>query len=246
MTHWKSRAAWRLEQAGRERTWALVSARAEGISIRTLATAAGLSPSRVHQLVAAAGLDALDAALGELRAAGWPAPAIAEMIGGMLAGGMLADRATTGDLQAVAWLALCGLGLGLVLPTAVDAALGAVDDETSGVSSGILQALRSAGGVFGAAILGAIMNTIYRDPAQPSGIQPASVRARQCSHRRRRRHDRALAGAAPRRPRILPQRRVPSQRAADLGAGHYGKCTQTGNASLQLRSRHTMPGRHAG
>jgi hypothetical protein len=47
-----SRAAWRLEQAERERTWALVSARAEGISIRTLATAAGLSPSRVHQIVA--------------------------------------------------------------------------------------------------------------------------------------------------------------------------------------------------
>ena len=67
-----SRAAWRLEQAGRERTWALVSARAEGISIRTLATAAGLSPSRVYQLVAAADLDAL----GELRAAGWPPPKI--------------------------------------------------------------------------------------------------------------------------------------------------------------------------
>ena len=69
-----SRAAWRLEQAERERTWALVSARAEGISIRTLATAIGLSPSRVHQIVAAAGLDALDAAIGELRAAGWAAP----------------------------------------------------------------------------------------------------------------------------------------------------------------------------
>ena len=68
------RAAWRLEQAERERTWALASARAEGISIRALATAAGLSPSRVHQIVAAAGLDALDAALSELRAAGWPAP----------------------------------------------------------------------------------------------------------------------------------------------------------------------------
>ena len=68
------RAAWRLEQAGRERTWALVSARAEGISIRTLAAAAGLSPSRVRQIVAAADLDALDAALGELRAAGWTAP----------------------------------------------------------------------------------------------------------------------------------------------------------------------------
>jgi hypothetical protein len=70
-----SRAAWRLEQAERERTWALpVSARADGISIRTLAAAAGLSPCRVHQLVAGADLDALDAAPGELRAAGWPAP----------------------------------------------------------------------------------------------------------------------------------------------------------------------------
>ncbi len=63
----------RLEQAGRERTWALVPARAEGISIRTLAAASGLSPSRVHQLVAGAGLDAVIAAPGELRAAGWPA-----------------------------------------------------------------------------------------------------------------------------------------------------------------------------
>ena len=44
-----------------------------GISIRTLA-AIGLSPSRVDQLVAEADRDALDAALGELRAAGWPAP----------------------------------------------------------------------------------------------------------------------------------------------------------------------------
>jgi hypothetical protein len=57
-----------LEQAERERTWALFSARAEGISIRTLAAIG--RPSRVHQLVAAADLDALDAPLGELRAAG--------------------------------------------------------------------------------------------------------------------------------------------------------------------------------
>jgi len=69
-----TRAAWRLEQAERERAWALASARAEEISIRTLAKAAGLLPSRVHQIVAAADLDELDAALGELRTAGWPAP----------------------------------------------------------------------------------------------------------------------------------------------------------------------------
>ena len=69
-----SRAAWRLEQAERERCWALASARAEGVSIRKLAAAAGLSPARVHQITADADLDELDAALGELRAAGWPAP----------------------------------------------------------------------------------------------------------------------------------------------------------------------------
>ena len=69
-----SRAAWRLEHAERERVWALVSARAEGVSIRKLAAAAGLSPSRVHQIVADADMDVLDAALGELRAAAWPAP----------------------------------------------------------------------------------------------------------------------------------------------------------------------------
>ena len=69
-----SRAAWRLWSRlngnGRGR-W---SGPRRGISIRTLATAAGLSPSPVHQIVADADPDALDAALGELRAAGWPAP----------------------------------------------------------------------------------------------------------------------------------------------------------------------------
>jgi hypothetical protein len=49
-----SRAAWHREQAEREHTWALASARAEGVSIRTLAAAAGLSPARVHQITAGA------------------------------------------------------------------------------------------------------------------------------------------------------------------------------------------------
>jgi hypothetical protein len=63
--------------AGAGRTGTDVGAgvgRAEGVSIRTLAVAVGLSSSRVHQIVADADLDALDAQLGELRAAGWPAP----------------------------------------------------------------------------------------------------------------------------------------------------------------------------
>jgi hypothetical protein len=69
-----SRAAWRLEQAERERTWALVAARAEGDLDPHPGHGDRAVTRRVHQLVAAADLDALDAALGELRAAGWPAP----------------------------------------------------------------------------------------------------------------------------------------------------------------------------
>lgn len=69
-----SRAAWRLDQAERERAWALASARAEGVSIRTLATAAGLSSSRVHQLVTAVDLEEAETAVAELRSAGWPCP----------------------------------------------------------------------------------------------------------------------------------------------------------------------------
>jgi hypothetical protein len=69
-----TRAAWRLKQAERERAWALSSARAEGISIRQLATAVGLSPTRVHQIVTAADPDEAETALGDLRSMGWPAP----------------------------------------------------------------------------------------------------------------------------------------------------------------------------
>jgi hypothetical protein len=69
-----TRAAWRPEQAERERAWALAAAKAEGAPIREIAAAAGLSSSRVHQVVTDADIGALDAAPGALRSAGWPAP----------------------------------------------------------------------------------------------------------------------------------------------------------------------------
>jgi hypothetical protein len=47
----------------------------EGVSIRRIAAAAGLGPTRVHAIVRDADLDGLDTALGELRLlCGWPAP----------------------------------------------------------------------------------------------------------------------------------------------------------------------------
>jgi hypothetical protein len=98
-----SRAAWRLEQAGRERARALAWARAGGISIRTLAAAAGLCPARVHQVVAGAwpgraGRGALRAAGSGLAGPGDPDPAQDAGLGGRAAS---ADRLS----DEVRWLA---------------------------------------------------------------------------------------------------------------------------------------------
>jgi hypothetical protein len=43
----------RLKDAERERTWAMVAAHQAGLSVRPIAAATGLSPSRVHQLLTA-------------------------------------------------------------------------------------------------------------------------------------------------------------------------------------------------
>ena len=68
-----------------------------------------------------------------------------------------------------------------MLPTTIDTALGAVSDESSGVSSGVLQALRMVGGSFGAAILGAIINATYRDQLEHA-VSPALASAGECAH----------------------------------------------------------------
>lgn len=99
-----TRAAWRLEQAEKERAWALAAAKTHGASIREIAKAAGLSSSRVHQLVADADIDALDAEMGVLRATGWPAPEDPDVDDGELAG--RADIAGRLDDE-VEWIRQC-------------------------------------------------------------------------------------------------------------------------------------------
>ena len=47
---------------------------AEGISIRKLATVAGLPSARVHQLLASVDFEALDVVAGQLSEVSWPAP----------------------------------------------------------------------------------------------------------------------------------------------------------------------------
>jgi MFS transporter, DHA2 family, multidrug resistance protein len=137
---------------------------AQGSGIRLLPLIAGLivGGAVADRLAARAGAGATAAIGFFLFAAG-------------LAVGAMTTVAT-GDVQAVAWVALSGLGLGLALPTTIDAALGQVSEDNSGVGSGVLQALRMVGGALGAAILGALINAGYRDQLEQA-VPPALARS---------------------------------------------------------------------
>jgi hypothetical protein len=65
-------AAFRLEAAEVERVWAGLSAHRQGLSIRKIAAAVGLSRARVHQLLGDPGAMEVPARLNALRERGWP------------------------------------------------------------------------------------------------------------------------------------------------------------------------------
>ncbi|MHC5904238.1 DHA2 family efflux MFS transporter permease subunit [Streptomyces sp. S6] len=99
-------------------------------------------------------------------------------IGFALLGAALFYGATTdvgsGTGLAAAWTAAYGLGLGFALPTVMDAALGALSDDSAGVGAAVNQSIRTVGGSFGAAILGSILNSNYRGDIDLTGVPAAA------------------------------------------------------------------------
>ena len=77
-----------------------------------------------------------------------------------LAIGATASRSTGYGLTATR-IVLTGAGLGLVLPAAMNAALGELPAERSGSGSALISALRQAGGTIGVAVLGTIVTSGY-------------------------------------------------------------------------------------
>ena len=61
----------------------------------------------------------------------------------------------------LAWVAVAGLGLGLVMPAAMGIALGALSAERSGAGSALLTAMRQVGSTIGVAVLGTVISTSY-------------------------------------------------------------------------------------
>jgi MFS transporter, DHA2 family, multidrug resistance protein len=90
----------------------------------------------------------------------------------------LAVGATTsvssGTGFAAAWFAVFGLGLGLAMPQAMNAAIGALSAEGSGAGSALISAMRQVGATIGVAILGTVLNSVYRGHLDVTGL-PAAV-----------------------------------------------------------------------
>ncbi|WNQ11163.1 DHA2 family efflux MFS transporter permease subunit [Paenibacillus aurantius] len=101
----------------------------------------------------------------------------------VLAASLAAGAFTTPDTGyafTAAWMTAAGAGLGLALPTSMDAALGQLTAERSGVGSALIMALRQVGGSFGVALLGAALNAGYRARLDTSGLPaPAAEAVRQ-------------------------------------------------------------------
>jgi MFS family permease len=81
----------------------------------------------------------------------------------------------SGTAFTATWLAVVGVGLGLVFAPAASAALSQMDAERSGVASGVLQALNKTGGPLGAALFGSALSSVYQAHLPVAGLPAAAV-----------------------------------------------------------------------
>jgi MFS transporter, DHA2 family, multidrug resistance protein len=74
-----------------------------------------------------------------------------------------------------AWFAVTGLGLGLAMPTMLNAALSALSPERSGSGSALMTAARQVGATIGIAVLGTALSTVYRSKLTLPGVRPGDA-----------------------------------------------------------------------
>jgi MFS family permease len=82
---------------------------------------------------------------------------------------------TSGSGFAATWFSVTGFGLGLAMPTALNAALGALSAARSGSGSALMTAMRQVGGTIGVAVLGTVLATVYRGQLHLAGLPPAAA-----------------------------------------------------------------------
>jgi MFS transporter, DHA2 family, multidrug resistance protein len=99
--------------------------------------------------------------------------------------GVMAAALASGALTSIdsgtgygaAWFAVAGAGLGLAMPSAMNAALGALSAERSGAGSALITAFRQVGAALGAAILGTVLSSAYQSQLHLTGLPAAAASA---------------------------------------------------------------------
>jgi len=84
-----------------------------------------------------------------------------------------ATSAASGTGFVSAWFAVTGFGLGLAMPTMLNAALSALTPERSGSGSALMTTARQVGATVGVAVLGTVLNSVYRGHLSVAGLPSA-------------------------------------------------------------------------
>jgi MFS transporter, DHA2 family, multidrug resistance protein len=84
-----------------------------------------------------------------------------------------ATSAASGTGFTSAWFAVTGFGLGLAMPTMLNAALSALTPARSGSGSALMTASRQVGATIGVAVLGTVLSTVYRSHLSVAGLPSA-------------------------------------------------------------------------
>ena len=88
---------------------------------------------------------------------------------------------TSGSGFTAAWIAVTGLGFGFAMPTALNAALGALSPERSGSGSALMTAMRQVGGTIGIAVLGTVLASVYSSHVRLGKLPAAAAAAARSS-----------------------------------------------------------------
>jgi MFS transporter, DHA2 family, multidrug resistance protein len=95
------------------------------------------------------------------------------MAAAMAIGTATSTGSATGFMAA--WFALTGFGLGLAMPTMLNAALSALTPERSGSGSALMSAMRQVGATIGVAVLGTVIATVYQSRLRLPGLPASAV-----------------------------------------------------------------------
>ncbi len=107
------------------------------------------------------------------------AAGFAVMAAGLAIGAFTTVSSGTGF--AAVWFAVSGLGLGVAMPSAMNAALGALSADRSGAGSALITAMRQVGATIGVAILGAVLSSIYQTRLASAAVPAPVARVAQSS-----------------------------------------------------------------